>query len=433
MLSTLKSVYEKLPKNKLKFLKYIPDGVLFGKSYLSYQDKVSFDKAIINQKLFDILNYSRDNTHFGLESIPKKIYIDEVKDILNELPLITSTELADNLDHFTSFEFQKSNAYLAKTGGTGGNPTSILLSNESYGIEWAHMHHIWSYVGHDRKKDMKLTLRGKRLKGSKIIEYNPVYNELLVDTFKVKYENFENFLKEIKKYNIKYIHGYPSLIKEFMVYFEKYNYIPELKGILLGSEGCSKEDKKIFANFFDTKIIHWYGQTEKVTLAVDEEANNIFRVYTSYGYPRVVNGELVATTFINKALPLINYRTGDGAEIIEDENSIYLTNISSRRAKDFIYLNKNKKISVTPKNLYFPIQEELLSYQIYQKQFGKIEIKILQKVSSKIPTEKLLEIFYSGIKEKLNDFIIMIKSVDENEIQKSHRGKIVFLVQEIRI
>ena len=180
MLSTLKATYDRLPKEKMTFLKHIPDRVLFGKSYKAFQPKVSFDKNLIDQNLFGVLNYSRENTVFGEENIPKKIYVDEVKEIVASLPLISSSDLSSNLDYFTSREFQKSNAYLTTTGGTGRNPTSILLSNESFGMEWAHMHHVWSHAGYKRTRDLKLTLRGKSLKGDKLVEYNPVYNELVV-------------------------------------------------------------------------------------------------------------------------------------------------------------------------------------------------------------------------------------------------------------
>jgi phenylacetate-CoA ligase len=327
MLHQLKKTYDKLPKKYIKFLKYIPDRVLFGRSYLAWKNKVSFDKSIIDKNLCEILNYTRENTQFGKEHIPSDITEQNAKEILESLPLVSSYDLSINLEYYISQEFKGKNSYLTTTGGTGRNPTSILLSNESYGIEWAHMHDIWGLAKYKKSRDLKLTLRGKSLKGDKLVEFNPVYNELVIDTFKVKDANFKEFLKEIQKYDIKYIHGYPSLLKEFMIYFEKYDYKPKIKGVFLGSEGATIEDKKLIAEFFDCKVVHWYGQTEKVALAVDVEANDMFRVYTSYGYPRVVDGDLVATSFVNRALPLINYKMGDSAEIVEDDKYIYIKNL----------------------------------------------------------------------------------------------------------
>jgi phenylacetate-coenzyme A ligase PaaK-like adenylate-forming protein len=433
VLNNLKKTYDKIPKKYIKFLKYIPDRVLFGKSYKSWSAKVSFDKSIIDQNLVEILGYARENTQYGKEHIPTTITVENVKEVLESLPLVSSHDLATNLEYYISQEFKGKNSYLTTTGGTGRNPTSILLSNESYGIEWAHMHHIWSLAGYKKSQDLKLTLRGKSLKGDKLIEFNPVYNELVVDTFKVKDSNFKEFLQELKKYDIKYIHGYPSLLKEFMVYFEKYNFTPKIKGIFLGSEGATVEDKKLISEFFDCKVVHWYGQSEKVALAVDVEENGLFRVYTSYGYPRVVDGELVATSFVNRALPLINYRMGDGAEIVEDDKYIYLKNLTSRRGKDFVYLDKNKKISTTAINLHSQIQNEILYYQIYQKEFAKIEIRVLQKATSNMDSDELLKVFGDEMRANLKDFEVVVSLVNEDEIVKSHRGKMILLVQELEV
>ena len=433
MLSNLKAVYDKLPKDKMTFLKYIPDRVLFGKSYNNFQTKVSFDKQLVDQNLFNILNYSRENTAFGQEHIPKKMYLDEVKQVLAELPLTSSADLSSNLDYYTSKEFQSSGAYLTTTGGTGRNPTSILLSNESFGIEWAHMHNIWSNADYQRKRDLKLTLRGKSLRGGKLIEYNPVYNELVVDTFKVKDENFSQFIDEIKKYPITHLHGYPSLVKEFMHYFQKYDYVPDIKGIFLGSEGATVEDKKSFSEFFDAKIVHWYGQSEKVTLAVDADMDGRFKVYTSYGYPRVVDGELVATSFVNRALPLINYKTGDSAEIVEDEHSIYLQDLKGRWGKDFVYLNQNKKIPTSSINLHSKIQNEILFYQIVQKEFGKLLIRVLPKDNALTSAQTIQHTLEVEMKNNLQDFHVEVAIVTDDAIQRSVRGKMIMLVQELKV
>ena len=203
-----------------------------------------------------------------------------------------------------------------------------------------------------------------------------------------------------------------------------------------GFDDCWKcttsEDKKHISKFFNCRVVHWYGQTEKVALAVDVDSNDMFRVYTSYGYPRIVNGELVSTSFVNKALPLINFMTGDGAEIIENDKHIYIKNLKSRRGKDFVYLDENKKIPTTSINLHSKIQDDIVSYQIHQNKFAKIEIRVLQKTSSKMDSKKLLKIFTLEMKENLKDFKIEVKLVNEDKIVKSHRGKKIFLVQELK-
>ena len=433
MLATIKQIYDALPKEYLTFLRYIPDRLLFGKSYGKWKSKVSFDKNLIDQNLFDTLNYAREHTAYGKDHIPKKFDISDVRTVLESLPIVTSYDIATNLDYYTSDEFNRFNSYTTTTGGSGRNPTTLLLSNELYGVEWAHVHHIWSYAGYKRQRDTKLTLRGKSLEGNKLTEYNPIYNELVVDSYKINAINFKQLLEKIKKYNIKYIHGYPSLIKEYMGYFEMYDYIPKLNGIFLASEGSSVDEKKAISDFFSCKVISFYGQSERALIAVDIDSNNLHRVYTSYGYPKVIDGELIITSFVNRALPLINYKVGDGAELVEDEHYVYLKNLTGRWGKDFIYLNKDKKIPTTAINLHSHIQSEIVYYQIHQKEFAKIEIRILKKPASSVSSQKFLQIFTHEMKSNLKDFEINARIVSEHEIVKSSRGKMILLVQELKV
>lgn len=436
MLEKLKKIYESLPKEHLKFIKYIPDRVLFGKSFFVYRNRISFDKREIDRNLYGILKYAQQQTDFGKQYIPRTLKVENAKEILEDMPLVTSLDISLNPDYYISKEYRNRNSYYASTGGTGTgrNPTKVLLSNESYGIEWAHILHMWSALGYDKQKHLKLTLREKNLKGNKILEYNPVYNEIVVDPFKIKEGNAKRFIDEIRRYDFQFIHAYPSFLKEFMAYFKEYGYRPKIKGILLGSEGATKEDKKEFEEFFNTKVLHWYGLTEKVTLAADFDSNNIYKVYTSYGYPRIVDGELIATTFVNRAMPLINYKTGDGAEIFEDENHFYIKDLKGREGKDFVYVDEKKKIPVLCVTLTPELNEKILFYQTIQNEFGKIDILLLPKPHEKENIEKQIkELGKNATTLKDSGLDINFKLVTEKDIKRSYRGKLIQLVQNLKI
>lgn len=434
MLKTFKNIYDFLPKQHLKFIKNIPDQVLYGKQYFEYRKNVGFNKDIINFNLYKIMKYVQEHTDFGREYIPKTLNLDNAKIILEDMPLITSLDISLNPDYYISDEYKNRKSYFASTGGTGTgrNPTRVLLSNESYGIEWAHILDMWSFLGYDKRKDLKLTLREKNLKKNRLIEYNPIYNEIVVDPFKIKDGNAERFIHEIKKYNFTFIHGYPSFVKEFMIYFEEYNYKPKLKGVLLGSEGATLEDKKQIGEFFNTRVLHWYGLTEKVCLAVDFDETNRYKVYTSYGYPRIVDGEIVATTFVNKAMPLINYKTGDGGEIVEEEDCLYIQNLKGREGKDFVYVDENKKIPILCVTLHSEISDRILFYQTIQNEYGKIEINLLPKPREKDELKRIIaHLGKDATTMKDSGLEIKFNLVREKEIKRSHRGKLIQLIQNI--
>lgn len=436
MLYFFKKVYDTLPKERLKFLKYLPDRVLYGSSYFESFPKVTFDKRVLDKNLYETLLYAKRNTQFGNEYIPNNITPQNAREVLEDMPVITSLDISINPEYYISKEYKAKNSYFASTGGTGTgrNPTKVLLSNESFGIEWAHIHHMWLTLGYDKKKDLKLTLREKNLKGDKLLEYNPIYNEIVVDPFKIKDGNIKKFIEEIRGFDFTFIHGYPSFVKEFMIYFEKYGYRPKVKGVLLGSEGATVEEKREISDFFEAQVLHWYGLTEKVALAADFTNENIYKVYTSYGYPRIVNGELVATTFVNRAMPLINYKTGDGAEVFEDEESIYIKNLKGREGKDFIYVDESKKIPILCVTLASEINDKILFYQTIQNEFGKIEIRLLPKPGERDSLNYIIEkLGTDATTMKDSGLKIDFKLVTEKDIQRSHRGKLIQLIQNLKV
>jgi phenylacetate-CoA ligase len=438
MLDKVKNIYTLLPVNYLKFLKYIPDRFLFGRSFINYKSQIHYELKYFDQGLFETLKYSAIHTKYGKKYLPRAINKKDVKRIIQDLPIISSSDLSNNIDFYTSDEYNHRNSYSTTTGGTGRNPTTILLSNESFGIEWAHILNIWSSVGYNKKRDVKLTLRGNVIEGNKYYKFNPIYNEIVANTYLMNRNNFSVFIELIYKYKIKYIHGYPSLIREFYEYCKLHNVKIKLDGIFLGSEGIHTNEKQELGQHYNAKIISWYGQTEKVILADDINSNNYFKVFSSYGYPRILDadrngfGEIIGTSFVNKALPLINYRTGDYGKLLRKDNALYLFDIEGRWGKDFIYVNEHKKIPTASVNLHSLIQKEILFYQIHQSKYGKITIKILPKANTKLSHQDLIDIFINDMKIKLNDFIVDYRIVkSDREIVKSSRGKMIMLIQDL--
>lgn len=435
MLDKIKAIYNSLPLKHLKFLKWIPNVFLFGRSYKNNYQSVTYEPSVVDMNLYNVLNYARESTVFWKSIIPKKFSVSEAKDVLKELPIIGPNDLSRDVKYFLSRDANESNSYRTTTGGTGRNPTTIILANKSFSIEWAHIYRIWDLINYNRFKNLKLTLRGKTLKEGRLWAFNPIYNEIIVDTFKLNSSNFLEFYNGIRSKKIDYIHSYPSLLKELIEYLDEYGVFLKIRGIMLGSEGARPSEKRFFMNYFKCPVVHWYGQTEKVVLAYDQECGDSFTVFTSYGYPCIKNsvdgyGEILGTTFVNKALPLINYRTGDFGRISYDD-FIKIYDLKGRWGKDFIYLDNNKKIPTTSINLHSNVQELILFYQIVQDVYGEILIKIVPKNSVPVSNDTLINMFKDQLQDKLRGFNVKYQITENKSILRSDRGKRIFLVQNI--
>lgn len=368
------------------------------------------------------------------------VAVNDVENLVRTLPLVSSADLHRNPGAYVSDEATNMNSYWTTTGETGRNPTSVRLSNASFGIEWKHMHFIWNSAGcpYDRTKDLKLTFRGYHFKPGEIIRFDPIYNEISVDPFQLTNETFQQFYGAIARRSISYIHGYPSLIKLFMERLADMGLPFHVKLIMLASEGASKELKDQMAAFFGGRVITWYGLTEKVVLAYDSNVTGRYVNFTSYGYPWVFNpdengvGEIVGTTFVNKAMPLVNYLTGDYGRVVKENGRMYIEQVQGRTGKDYIYDDVGNKYPATGVNLPAKIQEKIVFNQVIQDFPGAIRVTFLPRSSYLGEQDEIARQIKLHILDLLPQFSVSVMAVkSEGEFLRSKRGKFIMLVQNV--
>ena len=437
LLQKVKDVYRSLPPWVTAPVRCVPNDLLFGKSYRQCVPQVTMDYLGTNLK--SVLDYARVHTVWGREHIPEFIRTEDARKIVDDLPCVSTDEVAAEPQRFISDEATDVNSYTTTTGGSGRHPTMIRLSNVSFGVEWKHMLAIWQQGGYCRQKDVKVTFRGYHLKPGELVRRDPVYNELSVDPFQLNDANFPQLLAAITSKGVTCLHGYPSLVKMFMERLKAMEEKFPVRQIMLGSEGASVALKRELAEFFGAKVISWYGLSEKVILAYDADATGRFMNFSSYGYPRVVDvdadgmGELVGTSFVNFAMPLINYRTGDSGRIVEEDGRQIIENLQGRWGKDFVYRSKNSRIPTAAINLHGSVQQKIIFYQLIQNEYGKMLVKVLPRTEWKSQSEVVRQEILAEMAERLKGFEIDCQIVsDETAFERSVRGKLIMLVQNLK-
>ncbi len=439
LLKTIKTIYREMPPWSTAWLRLVPDSALFGKSYRETDPSV--DCKVARHNLKKALDFARAHTLWGRENVPEEVSVDEVEDLIKTLPTVTSVELAADPKRFVSDGASARNSYWTTTGGSGRNPTSICLSNISFGCEWKHMHAIWG-ANYSRRRDLKLTFRGYSFKPGELIRFDPIYNELSVDSFQVNNKNFGTFLTKLRKYRVSCLHGYPSLITLFMERLRRAGETFDVKLIFLSSEGATPELKHQLSEFFHAQVISWYGLTEKVVLAYDKDRSGRFVNFSSYGHLWISHpdengvGEIIGTTFVNEAMPLVNYRTGDYGRVRREQTAdgtevAVLDCLQGRWGKDFLYLTKQDRVPMTAINLHSEIQMSIVFYQIVQKEYGRITVNILLKETAGGGGGYILTEFERILRSKLKGFEVECHIVeDDSGFVRSKRGKLLMLVQD---
>ena len=383
-------------------------------------------------KIKPLLEYCYQNITFYREFYDKKgFHPSDVKTFqdIQKIPIITKSILNEyNIEDRSSI---RSGRYAVNTGGSSGSPFSFYIEPSSMGHEWAHMHTIWDNLGF-KPSDLKIVFGG-RSDVKKSVEYDVVRNHFAIDIYADYKEIAEKLKKIVKKYPIKYLHGYPSSIYDFALFCEKQD--PELKvllsknlvGAFLGSEYPHKHYRKKIEDVFGIKTISWYGHTERAVLAYEKKDQFEYAPFLTYGFAEAVKNqnnefELIGTSYDNFASPLIRYNTEDTVESPVINNGILASfKILKGRDGEFVIDKGGKKINLT--GLIFGRHHAIFNYskfiQVKQIEDGVIEIHYVSDISEE-QAEKLFD---------ANNLNFDIRFVKKSEATKSISGKVSLLIK----
>ena len=390
-------------------------------------------KKFIFDKLSIIVEHSYQNIKFYKDYYDKNNFhpsqLKSFEDI-KKIPIINKSILNEYCIEDRSYK--SPGRYLVNTGGSSGTPFGFYIEPTSMGHEWAHMHTIWEKLNY-APSDLKIVFGG-RSDVEDLVEYDVVRNHFAIDIYSDYGKVCTKLKSIIKKYPIKYLHGYPSSIYDFAVYCESNDreiteiLSKNLVGAFLGSEYPHKHYREKIESVFGIKTISWYGHTERAVLAYEKYNQFEYYPFLTYGYAEILkkpNNEnaLISTSYYNFASPLIRYNTEDLVEEPKFKNDILESfKILKGRNGEFVKDLDNKNINLT--GLIFGRHHELFNFskfiQVKQIDIGVIEIYFVSESISEEQASKLFD------QNNLN-FKISFKKIPEPI--RSISGKIGLLIK----
>lgn len=443
LLYNLLKFYKELPypiKNAIgKVYNLLPKRLKYGKFYFFYLKRINSN----HKKFNDLL---REQLEFAKNKIPyyKKIKYKSISDF----PIITKEIIRADFSAFVNPD--SSNYIKANTGGTSGTPFEFFLEKGvSRPKEKAHFDWYWSQFGFKEGSKI-LMIRGESLAGNKLYEFQAIENRLAISCYLINESNINQVIKVVNRFEPNFIHAYPSALKNFIENVTQNSKALKIniKAIFLGSEGVTESDKEYIKSYFNAKVAHWYGHSERLIHAGNCPFSDEFHIYPFYGYLELVDelnnvikepekkGRIIATGFDNSIMPLIRYDTGDEAEYSStDECACGFKGKSLRkiygRVQDYIFLNDNTKVSLTAFifGQHFFEFAQMKEIQLEQVQSGKLLIRIVVvKRSTYFDVDKFIKKLKKSVNNKIEIELQFVK-----EIPKTKRGKHIFLIQKVNI
>lgn len=279
------------------------------------------------KKLRSIIKYAYQNVYFYHKIMHEnEIHYSDIKEKkdLTKLPIITKDVVRK---HYLNFSPKDQKAYgggVNETSGSTGSPIGIRVSKTTSIYELANKFRYQQRHGY--RPGMKMVVvrpTPSMLKGSSDIthEYLEHMNQLFLSPYVLSYEICDEYIKKIKKFNPSYIKGTPSSLYYLAKYIDENNEnIERINGAFVSSETLYNTQRKMIESAFNTRVHDWYGQGEMIasscqceegTYHNNAEMGIIEYIKDNEPVASGETGELILTTLVNKAMPLIRYKPWD--------------------------------------------------------------------------------------------------------------------------
>lgn len=465
MFDITSKLYNKIPTGNIKtaierIWGSLPENIRFGRGFqqtlifLEESEWWSEDRLIDYQlqQLKRILTHSVDTVHFYRKNYKDwGIAIDRINDLsqLKQIPIMSKDIMRTDINSFLSNKYKKNELIHATTSGSSGQTFDFYKSIKHSAQEWAFITHLWSRVGFSNR-DWRIVMRGPIVDHSEkgiYWQHKPKNKELILSTYHMSDENMLNYLKIIKESGYDILHCHPSSGLIFANFLKNNNITCPLRAVLVASEAVYPFQRKIMEEVFQCRVYSFYGQSEQVCIAGECEESEIYHIQPEYGITEILDvngnelkseneiGEIIATGFINDAMPFIRYRTGDLATISNHKCSCGRNHRLIKRIEgrdhEYIVTRDGRVVSLTGliHGQHFLAFSKIKKLQFYQRQKGEIEIRIVKNPGFSVRDETEIS---RGIMKCLIQGI-ELKFVYLNDIPVSTRGKHKFLIQEVKI
>lgn len=445
-----KKTYFKLPKHVKTFFGgiygSIPLEIRFGSQYKNHKKILDhFENSDKQFQLDYMFNKTYETLLFAYDNIPyyKNIFdlhgfrIDDFKSLsdIKKVPYLTKEIMQNEID--TLYTDKVDRPIVIHTGGSTFTPTAFYVPlNTSRAKEKAYTQYIFGQIGY-KNRDKTLVIRAEDTsnKSNKIYwDYEKVANYLRLSANHINVKYILGMVDEIKQFKPKYIYAYPSSVSFFIHACKQFgiNEMKGIRGVFLSSELVFPEQIDKIKAFFGCQVLTHYGHSERASVGFKLNHQS-YHFLNSYGMTRIVDNEIVSTTFDNFVMPLINYKTKDfikgnptfmnGGDIVSD-----VDDIEGRLQEYIVTKNATLRPVMSIGIGHFDSYKHVEAAQYYQDKPGHLTIHIQSKYPNEVDSEKIVKDLEEFVKHEIS---FDVKFIDK--IEKTPRGKWKNCIQKLNV
>jgi phenylacetate-CoA ligase len=362
-------------------------------------------------------------------------------DDLSKLPVLSRNDVQQYSEILKSTLLMNGTWRYARTSGTTGAGLQIANTTEATQELWAicfryrKWHRLNSDVWCGHFGGKPIVPANQKL--PPYWRYNVPGKQVLFSAYHISENSLADYIGEIKKRKLRWLHGYPSVISLISSYILEHSIDLgyQVQWITIGSENMMPNQAEMIRKAFGVQPRQHYAMTE---LAANISECEYGKLHVDEDFAAVelipINGgdsyKIVGTNFSNLAMPLIRYDIQDNAQVdVHDKCSCgkpgrIVKSIDGRK-EDYLILKDGTIHGRTA--TIFKYMVNIREAQLYQRKQGEVILRIVRGEKYNDTDETLL---LNKIKQRFNDNLdVIIRYVEE--VERSKTGKIRFVVSEI--
>jgi phenylacetate-CoA ligase len=248
---------------------------------------------------------------------------------LHVLPTLDKQSIRQNEHAFIVDDIDAKKLWVEKTSGTTGTSLKIYWPMTMVARWAAIMEVIVRYEAGVAQEVPRATMGGRPIVRGNATRppywrFNRRWNQLYLSSYHVSKNNALGYIAALRKYGISWITGYGSAIAALAESSLDAGIDPyQLRSVIVSGDTLLKGMRLSIEKYFQCRCFDHYGQCEGVAMAFECNQGQM-HVIPWFGIIEILRedgtpcepgetGEIVGTSLLNDAMPLIRYRTGDYA------------------------------------------------------------------------------------------------------------------------
>lgn len=241
---------------------------------------------------------------------------------LRRIPILTKEEVVANFEDFKSDEFEKLKPIRTTTSGTTRDYMVMYRSRETEiwrnALVWRHYHNL-GYQFRDRRA--RLTVRIPFVDDDRQMPIDHNENELLIDPTAISLAHSKAIYRRLRDFAPKMITCQAANLVYLTECFQRNKLEPfSIPTIYTLGEKLYPQYERVIRSFYGGNVTVYYANRENTAAACDFGDGNLY-IQTDYCLLEFLDeegrevvgrqGDIISTSLINHAFPLIRYHTDD--------------------------------------------------------------------------------------------------------------------------